>query len=292
MGERLPVYAVSRGEKSPSLQGHVIIEDLSGVLGRINARSGANGPQSEVTQWILAQAARHFAAQLTEDAEPVNGEGSLPKALSVLVGHEPFMKNALGLSVHQMLRRWPQASDWYDDLLAYILRPNVMQGTQSQAVVDLPRWFGLPFGELLAEFTDQQVNTPDHGGLYQLRDIVDAMWPNHPQVQAARVRHMQSQVELWTPLAQSVLDWYGLRLRAGVRIHVIIWAVEALASWQIRTVRITKGRPPMAASDSPLPGGSVADAALLLVAGAVEDLSGRMLTVAELTKRRPRPLST
>ena len=69
LGHRRPVYAQGKGESSATLRGHVVIEDLTGVLDRISSRTGPNGPQGEVTQWILSQAARHLAERFSESVE-------------------------------------------------------------------------------------------------------------------------------------------------------------------------------------------------------------------------------
>ena len=52
-GEEVEVWVQDKGGGRPLLRGTVLIEDLSPVLTCISSRSGANGPLSPVTQYIL-----------------------------------------------------------------------------------------------------------------------------------------------------------------------------------------------------------------------------------------------
>ena len=63
-GEPAEVWVPDRGGGPLRLRATIQIEDLSGVLTCISSRSGANGPQNPVTQFILAQAAEHLAVRL------------------------------------------------------------------------------------------------------------------------------------------------------------------------------------------------------------------------------------
>ena len=113
-----------RGASDTRLRSTLIIEDLSDVLTCISARSGANGPNNPVTQYILSQAAEYLAERLIEDAAPGSGGGSVPRTLSGALGHQPFIESVLNMSQHQMLRRWPLATDWYTDVIHYVMRPS------------------------------------------------------------------------------------------------------------------------------------------------------------------------
>jgi hypothetical protein len=286
IGQRKAVYAQGKGESAPTLRGHVVIEDLTDILDRIAARSGPNGPQGEVTQWILSEGARHLSERLAESV-PYGDEGrSLPRVLSALVGHEPFARTSLDLSVHQMLRRWPQASDWYDDLLAYVLRPHLVAANLDAVSRALPFWTSLRLADFVREFTTHQVTRPEPDALYQLSDIVEAMWPDHPVVKASRVRFRQAIVDLWGPLFVGGMGIYGLRLRPGVQIEEMIWTFQALASWEIRERRVLADLPWRVDQASGIEEPTCAHALLVYLAGALEDMQGRFLSVEELADRR------
>ena len=286
LGHRRPVYAQGKGESSATLRGHVVIEDLTGVLDRISSRTGPNGPQGEVTQWILSQAARHLAERFSESVEYGTEGRSLPKGLSALVGHEPFARTYLDVSVHQMLRRWPQASDWYDDLLAYVLRPQLVSANLHEVVGEFQVWTGLRLGDFVRELTRHQVTRSETDALYQLSDIVEAMWPDHPVVKASRVKFRKAIVDLWGPLFVLGMANYGLRLRPGVQVEGMIWTFQALASWEIRERRVLADLPwrvdPVTGRDEP----TCSHALLVFLAGALQDLDGRFLSVEELADRR------
>ena len=64
------MWVQDKGGGRPLLRGTVLIEDLSPVLTCISSRSGANGPLSPVTQYILQEAANYLAERLVASLKP------------------------------------------------------------------------------------------------------------------------------------------------------------------------------------------------------------------------------
>lgn len=263
------------------------MEDLTSVLERITSRTGPNGPQGPVTQWILAQAAQQLSVQLARDIRPRSLADSVPRVLSALIGHEPFVKQALGLSVHQMLRRWPQASDWYYDLIAYVMRPQRYARNADQVAAEIPEWGDLTLGELTRAFGEFQMQKSRDPALYALADVMATLWPDHPQVQASHDRAQRTVFESFGALYEQLLLTYRLRLRPGVTLYEVIWTLQALASWDMREESL---RPAPQRRTDPIDGAERphhSRAAMVYLAGAVEGLDGRSLSHAELYALQP-----
>ena len=149
-GESAEVWIQDRGSAKAGLRGTIVIEDLSGVLTSISSRSGANGPNNPVTQYILAEAADYLAERLIEDA---SGE-TVPRTLSSALGHQPFIESVLNMSQHQMLRRWPLATDWYQDVVNYIMRPSRFARATVEVRAHFEAWTTGSLGEFIRRFSE------------------------------------------------------------------------------------------------------------------------------------------
>ena len=287
VGDTVPVFVQRRGTGRPTLRGEIVLEDLDPILERIASRSGSNGPQSEVTQWILAQAARHLAEELTRDISPRPAGDSLPRVFSSLIGHEPFVKQILDVSIHQMNRRWPQASDWYYDLIAYIMRPQRYARNFTDILGELPTWTQLTLGQLTKAFGEFELSYGRDPLLYGLADVIETLWPDHPQVKANHERAQQLITQQWGSLYQFALPIYGVRLRTGVTVGEVVWSIQALASWDMREEHIRLSPPryadPIDGADRP----HCSRASMIYLAGAVENLDGSLLSLEDLYRRTP-----
>lgn len=259
-----------------------MVEDLTGVLERIASRTGTNGPQGPVTQWMLMQAAEKLATQLARDIRPGQMADSVPKVLSALIGHEPFVRQTLGLSVHQLLRRWPQASDWYYDLIAYVMRPQRYVRNAEAVSGHVAMWSGMSLGEMTRAFSEFQMAESRDPSLYALADVISTLWPEHPQVQASHDRAQRAVFESFGALYELILPTYGLRLRPGVTLHEVVWTLQAVASWDMREESLrpvpSRRRDPVDGAERP----HHSRAAMVFLAGAVEGLDGRYLSHTEL----------
>jgi hypothetical protein len=268
------------------MRGTVVIEDLTSVLTRIANRSGANGPQNPVTQYILRQAAEHLADRLIGDiGNPLEGE-SVPRTLSGALGHQPFIETTLGLSQHQMLRRWPLATDWYTDVINYVMRPSRFGTVHITTAQNIAEWSRGTLGEFLRKFTEHQVAS--FGDLRQIRmaEALQSLWPDYPPVRDAISAYREMVKETWLPLYKTVMRRYGLSFRPGVTAEEIGWIFNAFHS------RETLER----LSDPNMPGhvdragntwSMTARSALLVVAGTCADAQGRALSIDELERLRP-----
>lgn len=256
------------------------------MLTRITNRTGANGPQNPVTQYILKQAAERLADRLVGDIDNSITGDSVPRILSGALGHQPFIESVLGLSQHQMLRRWPTATDWYADVISYVMRPARFGAVHITTADNLLEWSRGTLGEFIRRFLDHQVAS--FGDLREMRmaEALQALWPDYPPVRDAIDSYRVMVKETWIPIYSAAMGRYGLVLRPGVTAEELAWMFNAVFS------RDTLER--LADPDSP---GRIdsrgnrwsmtARSALIMTAGATTDLEGRTLTLEELEDREP-----
>lgn len=286
-GQCVAIWAQRHGGSTPEYLGDIVIEDLTGVLTRIQAKKGANGPQGPMTQFILAAAARRLDERLGTDFEGTDKAEPVPRILSALIGHEPFVQDALGLSVNQMRRRWPMATDWYGDLIAYILRPQRHQTNSAMLAEDMPHWQHLPLGEYITAVAEQQLAVSLIPELYRLSDTIRWLWPNHEAARAAQRVEMITLLEMWGPLFLEAFRHYGLHLRHEVSITEVAWLANALISWEAHQRAVDpefmRWRSPTG-TQSPMGARSF----MLFLQAALIDDNGRALEIGDLYARTPR----
>lgn len=282
VGEAAEVWVQDRGGGQLRLRGTIVIEDLTDVLTSISSRTGANGPQNPVTQYILSQAADHLAARLTDNGD----RDAVPRMLSGSLGHQPFIEQVLEMSQHQMLRRWPLASDWYTDVINYIMRPGRFDAMHRAGVARLEEWTSGPFGEFLRQFGALVVRGTQPAHIVRVAEALQQLWPDYAPVKEALESYRRQVKDLWTPLYVEAARRYGLVIRPSIDVEALAWSFNAL---QARETLETLGQP--RARRPVEPGGEpwtrTAYGVLLLVAGSVTDLQGRMLTPDELIHRPP-----
>lgn len=288
IGERVPVTASRRGAHERTVLGYVELEDLTPVVIRTATAHGPNGPQGPMTQYMLAEAVRHLSEQLGADVQPRAGREPVPRVLSALVGHERFVEEVLGISINQMRRRWPSATDWYADLLAYVLRPARHDANYAMLRESLPGWLELPLGEFARSLAGAQISLKLDLSLYGLADTVRWLWPEHPVVRSSLAASLCALYELWIPILHQVFGVYGLRPRDGVEPEEMAWTLNALMSWEshqwsidqqlVRYVDPSDGRRRSRTSRT----------AMVYLLGACESVDGRPLTLPDLYARTPR----
>ncbi|XVX20357.1 hypothetical protein ACQP1U_00330 [Actinomycetota bacterium] len=281
--EREPVEVLvrDRGGKVAHSRGTIELEDLSRVVTRIAARTGPNGPNGPVTQYLLREASQQLSDRLMGDlGEDVTGAPL--RVLSALIGHEPFVENSLNLSAHHMRRRWPIASDWYADLISYVLRPHRYAVNEEQARAEMAVWGPLTFGELVDRLAEQQALASTDRQLFRLAEMLFAIWPEYPQIQHAYADYRHTVEAIWTPLYRQLLELYGLRLRPGVDLTDMCWMLETIVSHAGRDHTLRYAAAPTPAHAARL--------ARTYIAGALESADGRLLTLEELAALEPRAL--
>lgn len=285
VGQPAEVWVQDRGGGKLRLRGTVVIEDLENVLTTISARSGANGPQNPVTQYLLAKAADHLAARLSD--EGLNGDSdTVPRMLSSSLGHQPFIEQVLEMSQHQMLRRWPLASDWYTDVINYIMRPGRYDALHQLGLSQLDAWASGTLGEFLRQFGDLVVRGSQPAHIVRVAEALQQLWPDYGPVRAALEAYQRQISDLWIPLFLEAARRYGLVIDPSVDVEDLAWAFNAL---QARETMETLGQPdagrPTVAGG--LPWNRTARGVLMLIAGTVTDQEGRMLTITDLVDRQP-----
>lgn len=288
IGERVAVTANRRGSREPTVVGHVRLEDLTPVVVRTASANGPNGPQGPMTQFILAEAVRHLSAQLGEDIQPKGGREPVPRVLSVLVGHERFVEEVLGISINQMRRRWPSATDWYADLLAYILRPSRHDANYAQLREALPGWLELPLGEFSRNLAGAQISQALDVNLYGLADTVRWLWPEHPVVRSSLAASLGALYELWIPILYQVFGVYGLLPREGIEAEEMAWTLNALMSWESHQWSIDQQLVQYVDPSDGRRRSRTSRTAMVYLLGACESVDGEPLTLPALYARRPR----
>lgn len=264
--------------------GRVVLEDLGPVLERISDRTGPRGPNGPMTQWILQQAVRHMREQLRGDGDQ---EQPLMRVLSTLIGHEPFVTMTLGMSVHQLTRRWPVAADWYADLVAYALRPSrVVRHVDALVdhVGDLVA--EKTFGEAVRIMAGLALESARDPEVFQVGDTIEALWPEHPLVVKAQQRSDAVVQESWGAIYTRAFSMFGLQLHRGVKMSDVVWALQALFAWEIRERRLA---PPQSQPRMELDAFPSGEAALTFLAGSLETVDGRCLERAELDRLQAPP---
>lgn len=275
-GARLPVLVRRRGSSDDEDRGPIEIEDLTEVVTRLVARTGPNGPQSPVTQYILAQAELRLAEQLRADVVADEAGQAPPRVLSAVVGHEPFVERALGLSVHHMRRRWPAAGDWYADLVAYLLRPSRHQANRLDTLDRLDEWFTLSAAGFIEALARRQLEVTRDPRGFQISNALYALWPDYEPVVAARERETAWMLQQWLPMYQGLFARYGVRVRPGVDLPAVAWAAASLVNAAAR-------------GHSRREDEWCVHAGLVLAAGALETLDGEPMTPERMRVTRTRP---
>lgn len=286
-GEVEEVWVRDRGDGAPRSRGTVLIEDLADVLTCIASRSGANGPQNPVTQYILSEAANYLAERLVVDVAPAkDGREPVPRMLSSALGHQPFIESVLNMSQHQMLRRWPLATDWYQDVISYVLRPSRFDRQDGLTQAQFDQWATGPFGDFLRQFADAAFVPNENPRVLRMAEALQSLWPDYPPVKAAMLSYRRSMMTIWAPRYEAAVHRYGLRLCPEFSLEEIAWAFNAIQARETFERLADPEMPHHVAADGTR-WTMTARAGLMLVAGAVTDLEGRPLSYTELVDRMP-----
>lgn len=242
-------------------------DDLRPVLNNLLAEKGANGPDGAMTRQMLECAAAHLARELSTVG------GGPYRVLSALVGHETFVRKVMRVSVHNMRRRWVNAAEWYDDVIAYALRPARFHANQDRAVREAVAWARRPLGDFMALIAADQIRVTREAEGFRLSEALMALWPDHPPVARSRHQELEWTREHWVPFYFQVLAHYGLRPNPDAD-----WSVIAVAGAAMVSIAARDGVPD--------PGASwVSEAGLYLVVAGSLNLDGSHPTLEELRGR-------
>jgi hypothetical protein len=284
-GQEAEVWIQDRGGSAATLRATIVIEDLSDVLTCISGRSGANGPNNPVTQYIVAQAAEYLAERLIEDAGSRSGE-SVPRTLSSALGHQPFIESVLNMSQHQMLRRWPLATDWYQDVVHYVLRPTRFTRATEEVGRHFEEWTSRPLGEFVRLFSEAVFRFDGDPKVLRMAEALQTLWPDYPPVREASLAYHQQIRAMWEPTYAEAMRRYGLRMRPEFSLEDLGWAFNALQTretWERLSGADVSGRKALdGARWSP-----TALASMMVIAGSVTDADGGPVSPADLARRLP-----
>ncbi len=291
-GEQAAVWVQDRGGGPLRLRGHVVIEDLSDVLTSISSRTGANGPLNPVTQYMLSRAANHLADRLIDDAGPTrDGRDAVPRILSSALGHQPFVESVLEMSQHQMLRRWPLATDWYTDVINYVMRPSRFDQKFEDLLETVDEASQANLGDFIQRFAYEAYTYADNTKVVRVAEALQALWPDYPPVQDAMAAYRKHVLERYIPIYRGALHAYGLRPREGMDITVVGWAFNALHARE--ALEFLAGQTTTHAGPDGKPWSMTSWTVLLIIAGAVTDEEGNTFHPYELAERLPvRPFPT
>ncbi|MDO5534533.1 MAG: hypothetical protein Q4F65_07775 [Propionibacteriaceae bacterium] len=285
-GQEAAVWVQDRGGGPLRLRGHVLIEDLSGVLTRISSASGANGPLNPVTQFMLERAANHLAERLIDDARlGRQGRESVPRILSSALGHQPFIESVLEMSQHQMLRRWPLATDWYTDVINYVMRPTRFDDKFHRLVATMTEHADAPLGAFVRTFAREAFTYADNTKVIRVAEALQSLWPDYPPVRNAMASYRQHVKERYVPLYEAALEVYNLHLRPGLDLGNIGWAFNALHAREALEFFAEQTTTHTSAQGDEW--SMTAWTVMLIIAGSVTDAEGNALHPDELAARLP-----
>jgi hypothetical protein len=112
--------------------------------------------------------------------------------------------------------RWRYKSRYTEDLIAYLLRPALLQrklALARNAMRALPA--DIPLSRLISEMTRVVLANTLNDPLWSLQTIVWVGLPNHPRVRTFLKINYEQLVTNWAGLYEQVAQRYGLELRAG-----------------------------------------------------------------------------
>lgn len=285
-GQEAAVWVQDRGGGPLRLRGHVMIEDLEGVLTSIASRNGANGPLNPVTQYMLERAANHLADRLIDDAPPSRqGRDSVPRILSSSLGHQPFVESVLEMSQHQMLRRWPLATDWYNDVINYVMRPSRFDPKFDGLIQNVAASSGGTLGELVRSFAHEAYTYADNTKVVRIAEALQALWPDYPPVRNAMGQYREQVKQKYVPLYRAAMHAYGLKARPAMDIETIGWAFNALHARE--GLEHLAGQTTTHVTPDGTEWSLTAWTVMILMAGAITDEEGTPLDAVELTSRMP-----
>lgn len=288
VGDEVEVRVHSR-PGAEERRGTIVIENLDGVLRNLPPGGGANGPLAPVTQYLLREAATQMSERLGQlAASGFEGEEHVVGVLSRLVGHEPFVTNTLGLSVHQMRRRWPMAADWYADLVRYILHA-ARTHVDMRSLGNGRYLQGLTLAQFISMSVSRRRESYLHPELLDLAATIQAMWPEYEPVRDSVVE-TEERMRRWGERVVEIFGAFGLYLRPEATIGEVLWTFHVVSTTEERRARSRSESPLFADVGPAAPGGQrypyAARATMLTLAGALVDADGRSVPLAELYERR------
>lgn len=189
------------------------------------------------------------------------------------------------MSQHQMLRRWPQATAWYTDVINYMLRSTRNDEVDQRLADSAPRWATASLGEFLREVAIHSTSANANDKERRVAEALRILWPDFPPVQNAFANTDRELKERWRPVCLATLETYDLELRPGVSPDTLVWAMDAMNSRQ--TLEAISGNGPTSERVAGTYWPSSAWATAILFSGACTDRAGNSLSPNEISERQP-----
>ena len=131
------------------------------------------------------------------------------------------------------MRRWPLASDWYTDVINYVLRPARFTSPASPLAAQLVELAKGPLGGVVRFLIDEANRAATTSRTLRVAEALQTLWPDYPPVRQALDAYRREVLELYVPIYEGLMVTYGLRPHPGVDVAAISWAFNALFSRNI-----------------------------------------------------------
>lgn len=139
-------------------------------------------------------------ARLIERADQEFGEDEKPKILTVGMFRD----------------RWRYKSRYTEDLIAYVMRPSLLEQTILQLSAGARRLPpDMPFLELARQFAGAVLTATLDDPLWSLQTIIWVALPNHPRVQVFLKARYEKWIPHWAEIYEELAGRYALELRSG-----------------------------------------------------------------------------
>lgn len=139
-------------------------------------------------------------ARLIERADQEFGEDEKPKILTVGMFRD----------------RWRYKSRYTEDLIAYVMRPSLLEQTILQLSAGARRLPpDMPFLELARQFAGAVLTATLDDPLWSLQTIIWVALPNHPRVQVFLKARYEKWIPHWAEIYEELAGRYALELRPG-----------------------------------------------------------------------------
>jgi hypothetical protein len=120
------------------------------------------------------------------------------------------------LTVGMFRDRWRYKSRYTEDLIAYVMRPSLLEQTMlelSARTRRLPP--NMPFPDLARHIAGVVMTATLDDPLWSLQTIIWVALPNHPRVQVFLKARYEKWIPHWSEIYEELADRYALKLRPG-----------------------------------------------------------------------------
>src|SRR4051812_12884650 len=133
------------------------------------------------------------------------------------------------LTVGMFRDRWRYKSRYTEDLIAYLLRPELMNEYinkwRQKAKTASP---AVPLSQLIRELVDAVLSSTVNDSLWSLQTVIWVALPNHPGVQTFLKDRYEHLIAEWAEIFEELGGLYGLELAPGYTWRDISEMINAL----------------------------------------------------------------